>query len=225
MLIAVFWNSDSEFKSMLRRVRFLILAIILAWPHSALAHPHIFVRYDVSIAPADKGYIKLHFTLAINAPLNPLLTPGAQGADAPQLERDMLANLAAHPFYIYLDMDGENLGRQEVRPVLSGNGTYIFDLTLPDTKGQFGFSLYDPEYFVTVSQNGADAVKMKLDKTTCAVEEQKVGKTVWGIIRAQHVECSGKTGARPSTHDFQKMPPEDNPAGSGDVTGGRNLLP
>jgi len=202
-----------------------LIVLVLAWPVPALAHPHIFVRYNVTMAPADKGFVKLHFTFKINAPPNPLLTPGVQSADNPQLQRDMLANLAAHPFYIYLDMDGENLGRQEVRPTLSGGEMYVFDLTLPATNGNFGFSLYDPEYFVTVSQDGADAVKVKLDKITCAVDEEKVGKTVWGIIRAQHVECGGKGGLRLSAPSFGKQPPEDNPSGGSDVMGNRNLLP
>jgi ABC-type uncharacterized transport system substrate-binding protein len=198
-------------------------AFCLAWPLPALAHPHIFVRYDVSIAPADKGFIKLHFIFKITAPPNPLLTPGAGPADNPQLQRDMLANLAAHPFYIYLDMDGENLGRQEVHPVPSGDDVYVFDLTLPAANGNFGFSLYDPDYFVSVSQMGSDSVASKLGKIACAVTEQKVGKTVWGIIRAQQVECGNHPGAKPPIHGFEKMP--DNPDRGGDVTGGRNLLP
>jgi hypothetical protein len=209
----------------MKRLAFVVLlGLILIWSQPAQAHPHIFVRYDVSIAPADKGFIKLHFVLKITAPPNPLLTPSANG-DNPQLQRDMLANITAHPFYIYLDMDGEDLGRQEVHPVPSGGETYVFDLNLPATEGSFGFSLYDPSYFVTVSQNGADSVTAKLAKTACSVDEERVGKTVWGIIRAQHVECGGKPGAKPLLRDVPKTPPEDNPAGGGDVTGGRNLLP
>ena len=209
--------------------RIILLAALILWPLPVLAHPHIFVRYDVVIASAESGFVKLHFTFKIRALANPLLTPGAQAADKPLMQRDMLANLAAHPFFIYLDMDQQSIGRQMVRPSAAaqdGNDQiFVFDLTLPDSVRSFSFALYDPDYFDSVWQTGADSVHVSWDKIACRTAEQEVGKTMWGILRAQIVQCGDKTAALPPLRSFKNQPMYALPSGGNNFTGGRQMVP
>ena len=139
-------------------------AFILGLPQPALAHPHIFVRYDVAIEPASAGYIKLHFTFKINAAAN-LLTPGVQSAGqsaAWQPRTCWPISPRIRSFFISIWMAKAWDGRKCA--TLSGhNDEYVFDLTLPDTGGNLSFALYDPEYFVSVSQNGEGAMAVKVD--------------------------------------------------------------
>jgi ABC-type uncharacterized transport system substrate-binding protein len=208
-----------------RRCIFLIFAF-LVWPLPVLAHPHIFARYDVTIAPPEAGFIKLHFTFKIHALANPLLTPGPQSADNPVLARDMMQNIAAHPFFIYLDMDGQNIGKQQVRLAPSGktdtqgDQIFTFDLTLPDSIGTFGFALYDPTYFDSVWQEDAQALQVKWDKIACAVQDQDITKTMWGMLRAQYVQCADKSGPRLPPRVLKNQAPAQPPAAP-DFMGGR----
>jgi len=172
---------------------FLFFLALLAAPQTAHAHPHIFAHYHVAIAPGESGYFNLHFTFTFQGVPNPILTPG-NSPDQPQLGQDMLANLVEHPFYLYLDMDGQNIGRQMVRPISVAQKnekekTYIFDLAIPATVKNFSFALYDPDYFVFVRTDGADAVTTKSLPVPCTVEEREVGRTVWGVLKTQYVVC------------------------------------
>jgi ABC-type uncharacterized transport system substrate-binding protein len=190
---------------MIRRLPlFVLLMLVPVWPHPAAAHPHIFVAYEVTVMPGDPGYEKLHFAFKINALANPILTPKAPSPDAPKLDPDMLANIAAHPFYIYLTLDGQDMGRQPVRPIPQADGTYAFDLAVPAESG-FGFALYDPNYFDAVRLADAGAVKAKAGKLACTIDEREVGKTAWGAIRAAFVNCGGK-GAAPPAHAGKNIP-------------------
>ncbi len=182
------------------------MMIVLGWLPAmpVQAHPHIFVRYDVTIAKSDPGYIKLHFKFAIHDIANPLLSPDAKIGDVPLLKKDMLANIAEHPFFLYLDINGKDMRQQVVELVSSqANGddqTFTFDLVLPDGMKSFGFSLYDPTYFDTVWQNSTDSTDNKLTNMRCSVEVQDIGKTVWGMLQAQHIACSDGSEASPVIH-------------------------
>src|ERR1700743_3408731 len=153
----------------MRYVKAILIAAVLLWAQPTAAHPHIFARYHVDIAPGDAGYVNLHFTFKVHEILSPLLTPG----DTQLLAKDMMVNLQQHPFYLYLDMDGEALGSQMVRFTPAGSDGndkfYNFDVSLPDSFQSFGFSLYDPQYFVSVQQDSPDAVNAKIDKVKCSV--------------------------------------------------------
>jgi ABC-type uncharacterized transport system substrate-binding protein len=207
----------------------ILILILIASASPALAHPHIFARYSVTIDPPENGFVKLHFTFTFQGVANPLITPGV--VDNVQLNSDMLANLMAHPFYLYLDMDGQNIGQQTVRPVPAKSDgkeqIYIFDLTLPDSMQNFGFVLYDPTYFDSVWQTDAHSVDIKWDKMACMVQEEEVGKTVWGILRAQYVQCADKSGPKPPPHIMKNLPPAEMqppPANQPDFTG-RQFVP
>ena len=209
----------NRFRKMSRYLSLATLFFVLAGAQPAEAHPHIFIAYNVKLLPADAGYVKLHFAFKINALANPLLTPGTSAADRPQLAKNMLANLSAHPFYLYLDMDGQDMGRQEVRPVpAEKEGLYTFDLTLPATTKGLGFSLYDPEYFDDVRLDGPEAVQTKAGKLACRMTERQVGKTVWGIIRAAYVACGANKSAPPPS-----QPGNENI--SPDIGAAHNLMP
>jgi ABC-type uncharacterized transport system substrate-binding protein len=194
-------------------IALLVMLFVTGFFSPALAHPHIFARYNVTITPAEKGFIKLHFTFTFQGVANPVITPGV--VDTVQLDKDMLANLAAHPFFLYLDMDGQSIGQQTVHlvPVKSDGKeqVYEFDLELPDSMQNFGFALYDPTYFDSVWQTDANSVVVKWDKIACTAQEEKVGKTVWGILRAQYVQCANKSGPRPPPHSFKNLPPMETP--------------
>jgi len=209
--------------------RTAILALVFAASavSPALAHPHIFARYNVTIAPSETGFINLHFVFTFQGVANPVITPGT--VDTVQLGNDMLANIITHPFFIYLDMDGQSIGQQTVKPMITKDGgAYTFDLTLPDSTQTFGFALYDPSYFDSVWQADAKALTVKLDKFACTVQDEDIGKTVWGVLRAQYVQCASKTGPRPPPHSFKKLPmdqmPNRAPAGPSDITG-RQFVP
>jgi len=137
-------------------VLFICLGLSII-PAAASAHPHIFARYRVTIGPGEKSYNNLHFTFTFQGVPNPILTPGTPANDQQQIKPDMLANLNEHPFYLYLDMDGQSVGRQQVRPVpVAGDTgkdkTYVFDLTVPVMVKNFAFALYDPTYFSKMTQ-------------------------------------------------------------------------
>ena len=139
----------------------LLVGAFLAGATSAEAHPHLFARYKVVLAPADAGYINLHFIFTVHSAANPLRIPDTQSGDMPPLTNDMLGNFQEHPFFLYLDMDGKAQGQQQVE-LVAENSTdsdpaYGFDLTLPDTLKNFGFVLYDSSYFDFVSLDSADA--------------------------------------------------------------------
>jgi ABC-type uncharacterized transport system substrate-binding protein len=203
----------------------LVIALLFIWTLPAAAHPHIFVRYNVTIAPGDAGFINLHFTFKVREMASPFLTPG----DQPLLARDMLVNLEQHPFFIYLDIDGTALGRQTVH--LSANSEsgrdkiYSFDLALPATFGSFGFALYDPTYFVLVTQDGASAVTAKVDGLSCSVQTQMVGKTVWGDLHTDYVQCGTQSAPRPVIRNSKKQIPEEFPQNGRSPLTGEGLAP
>ncbi len=161
-------------------ITFFVALVVMAGARKAEAHPHIFARYSVTLSPVDSGFIKLHFVFKAHSVANPFLTKNAQVGDVPVLTQDMFNNLQQHPFFFYLDLDGKPLGQQGVKLVVEGSSgddqLYSYDVLVPDGLGSFGFSLYDPSYFDAVSLESPDSVAVKLNKITCSVQPQVVGK-------------------------------------------------
>ncbi len=207
----------------------LFLVAVLAGASSAQAHPHLFARYKVEVTPADAGFINLHFSFKAHSAANPLRIPDAQAGDTAPLTDDMLRNFQEHPFFLYLDFKGKPQGRQEVtltaQESKDGAPTYGFDLVLPDTLKDFGFAVYDESYFDFVSLDGAEAVSVKVEGLNCTPQTREVGKTVWGVLRANYVQCGDGPSLRtPLPHLKLQMPDALAPKGNGDLNSG-TLIP
>jgi ABC-type uncharacterized transport system substrate-binding protein len=163
------------------------LIFILAQP--ALAHPHIFAKYEVEIGQKSDAAYALHFTFKVRnvAPANPLLR------NQPYVADNLLEAIARHPFYIFVDIDGYSVGQRNVdlAPVAKSDDelTYVFDMDIPATAQDFGFSIYDPEYYGAVSLAGAGALKVQIARLNCWSSHEDVGETMWGTNSATHVEC------------------------------------
>ncbi|MGB9154300.1 MAG: DUF1007 family protein [Alphaproteobacteria bacterium] len=171
---------------------------LLLTAQPAMAHPHIFVKYEVEITRKDKDNFGLHFIFKMHN----VVTPNPLYMDQSPVTENLIEALGQHPFYLFMDMDGHMLGQQNVDLTRAG-GTddepvYTFDMDVPADTGSFGFSIYDSEYYDSVSLDGADALKIKVSSLTCSIISQEVAKTMWGINRAAHVECGDKSKPLPS---------------------------
>ena len=181
----------------------LLWSLLLACP--AHAHPHIFIKYNVTITKKSPDTYNLHFTFTVhNVVLNPMFK------DKVPPINDLIDALHQHPSYLNLDVNGRSLGQQSLEFTRLGgtdeDPTYVFDTEIPSGLQSFGFSIYDPEYYDTVTLAGADALKVEDKELNCAVTQIEVGKTMWGINRASHVEC-GIGSAPPVTPKLPKKLP------------------
>lgn len=182
----------------LRKPIFFIVLMLIAQP--AQAHPHIFVKYDVEIGQKDKSTLVMHFTFRMHN----IVTPNPLFRDQQQVTGNLLADLGQHPFYLYPDINGYPLGQKNVDLIRAG-GTddepiYTFDWNVPTDAESFGFELYDPEYYDSISLNGGDALEVEVNSLTCATSYHEVSKTMWGVNRATHVECGDRK--KPPPHVF-----------------------
>jgi ABC-type uncharacterized transport system substrate-binding protein len=182
-------------------LKFLILSLsflVLATP--VQAHPHIFARYEVEIAEKDKANVHLHFTFTIHNVVVPHPLFHDQQID------NLFEALHEHPLLLFLDLNGRAVGQQEVEITHAG-GTdsepvYTYDMDIPADMS-FGFSIYDPEYYDSVSLVGADAVKLKVGNLACSASLENVGNTMWGVNHASHVACGDKSKLIPQIKSFK----------------------
>jgi len=204
--------------------RIVLLVSLLLVSQPAFAHPHIFVKYDVDITQQDKDNLGLHFTFKMHNVVtsHPLFRERA-------VDGNLLDAIIHHPFYLFLDMNGHSLGQQKVELARDG-GTddepiFTFDMDVAADTGNFGFSIYDPEYYDAVSLDGADAVKMNVSSLACSIISQEVGRTMWGINHAAHVECGDKTKPLPNINPLGKHHPFDQPDMNASPLNNQTILP
>jgi hypothetical protein len=81
----------------------------------------------------------------------------------------------------------------------------------PSDTGSFGFSIYDPEYYDSISLDGTDALKIKVSSVACSIISQEVGKTIWGINRATHIECRDRSKPLPFISPLKHNRFEEHP--------------
>jgi ABC-type uncharacterized transport system substrate-binding protein len=184
-------------------LRFMV-CVVLVQP--AVAHPHIFAKYEIDIAQKDDAAYALHFTFRVRN----VVTPNPLIRDQQYKTDNLLDAMAQHPIYIFLDVDGHPLGQQNVELTRTGETDhepiYTFDMEIPASAGDFGFSIYDPEYYDAVSLAAADALRVKIVKLSCWASHEEVGETMWGINSTTHVECGDGNHPLSRARPSKKLP-------------------
>jgi hypothetical protein len=139
-----------------------------------------------------------------------VVTPNPFFRDQQYITDNLLEAIAQHPCYIFLDIDGYSLGQQNVELTRAGETDdepiYTFDMEIPASAADFGFSIYDPEYYDAVSLAGADALRVKITKLSCWASHEEVGKTMWGVNSTTHVECGDGNHPLPRVRPSKKLP-------------------
>ncbi len=199
--------------------KIILFLVVILMAHPAMAHPHIFVKYGVDVTEKDSNTFDLHFTFRMHN----VITPHPLFREPQALDGTLTDALVQHPFYFFLDINGHPLGQQNVEMARAG-GTedepiYTFDMEVPADAGNFGFTIYDPEYYDAVSLDGAVSLTIKAKNLICSPTTEEVGKTMWGINYATHIECGDKSKPLPHIshlkHDqFDQPPVNTSPLGN-----------
>jgi ABC-type uncharacterized transport system substrate-binding protein len=181
--------------------KILVVLVLTLAASPAMAHPHIFAKYDVVVSQKDKDTIGIHFTFKVHNVVVPHPLFQDQQIDS------LFDALHQHPFLLFLDLDGRTVGQQDVELARAG-GTedepiYTFDMDVP-AGTSFGLSIYDPEYYDAISLAGADAITIKVENLVCAASSEDVGHTMWGVNHASHVECGDKSKPLPQINSLKK---------------------
>jgi Protein of unknown function (DUF1007) len=160
-----------------------MVCVVLVQP--AVAHPHIFAKYEIDIAQKDDAAYALHFTFRVRN----VVTPNPLIRDQQYKTDNLLDAMAQHPIYIFLDVDGHPLGQQNVELTRTGETDhepiYTFDMEIPAGAGDFGFSIYDPEYYDAVSLAAADALRVEIAKLSCWASHEEAGEKPCGASTAR----------------------------------------
>jgi ABC-type uncharacterized transport system substrate-binding protein len=199
------------------QIALFMVCVVLAQP--AVAHPHIFAKYEVDITQKDDAAYALHFTFRVRN----VVTPNPLIRDQQYKTDNLLDAMAQHPIYIFLDVDGRPVGQQNVELTRAGETDhepiYTFDMEIPAGAGDFGFLIYDSEYYDAVALAGADALRVKIAKLSCWASHEDVGETMWGINSTTRVECGD------SQHPISRAPPSKKLPLGGPLSGKQDLPP
>jgi len=172
----------------------------LYWPHAALAHPHIYADYNVQVTGDSAGIRALHFRFKFDDMYSAIMTSEMHVQGMPELDTKDTRTVKAAPetflqgqhFFLYLTADGKTLPPQEIHVTAAHLGDadtdYLFDFPLPVPAKNIVFSLYDPTYYISVSQMDGEPVKTS-PPIACTTATKTTSFTIWGLLRAAEVTC------------------------------------
>jgi len=190
----------------MRGVIILLMFICLS-PRIAAAHPHIYADYNVDISADPVGIRALKFHFVFDDMYTTIITSELHVAGMPQLDQkntmvkkdNAIDFLSGQHFYLFMTAEGKRIPQQEIR-ITSANktadGGYDFNIMLPTAARQIVFSVYDPTYYISISQVKDAAVKVP-NNIHCDTKTKDITPTVWGMLQAQEVSCDMKPPAVP----------------------------
>ena len=177
---------------------------LLAASSPAQAHPHVWVDYSAALTVADGRIDGLRLVLRLDSMYSAIVRSEVIMNDTEASLQQKTVQAAGadifkdNPVYLHLIVDGQARALQPLalQAPASGDGrsradgAYTVELKLPAPARTVSFTIYDPTSYVSVALQDEPGAISADAPASCSHTRVTVAETVWGLLRADKVDCS-----------------------------------